>query len=100
MIWPKDWISRKSANCWAPDWKMFIDCQMRMIFNLLEKGGRIVTITFHSLEDRIVKHSFLEFEKNQLGRVITKKPMVPKDEEIRDNRRSASAKLRVFEKLI
>ena len=79
---------------------MFIDCQMRMIFNLLEKGGRIVTITFHSLEDRIVKHSFLEFEKNQLGRVITKKPMVPKDEEIRDNRRSASAKLRVFEKLI
>jgi len=68
--------------------------------DLLEKGGRIVTITFHSLEDRIVKHSFLEFEKNQLGRVITKKPMVPKDEEIRGNRRSASAKLRVFEKLI
>lgn len=68
--------------------------------DLLEKGGRIVTITFHSLEDRIVKHSFLEFEKNQLGRVITKKPMVPSEEEIRRNRRSASAKLRVFEKLI
>lgn len=68
--------------------------------DLLEKGGRIVTITFHSLEDRIVKHSFLEFEKNQLGRIITKKPMVPNEEEIRNNRRSASAKLRVFEKLI
>ena len=68
--------------------------------DLLEKGGRIVTITFHSLEDRIVKHSFLEFEKNKQGKIITKKPMIPNEEEIRNNRRSASAKLRVFEKLI
>ncbi|PIZ98074.1 MAG: 16S rRNA (cytosine(1402)-N(4))-methyltransferase [Candidatus Levybacteria bacterium CG_4_10_14_0_2_um_filter_35_8] len=68
--------------------------------DLLEKGGRIVTITFHSLENRIVKHSFLEFEKNKQGKIITKKPMIPNEEEIRNNRRSASAKLRVFEKLI
>jgi len=67
--------------------------------DLLEKGGRIVVITFHSLEDRIVKHSFLEFEKNQLGIVITKKPVLPSQAEIGSNRRSASAKLRVFEKL-
>ena len=67
---------------------------------LLDKGGRVMVITFHSLEDRIVKHSFLEFEKKQLGIIITKKPIIPNEEEVDRNRRSASAKLRVFEKLI
>ncbi|MBA3723285.1 MAG: 16S rRNA (cytosine(1402)-N(4))-methyltransferase RsmH [Candidatus Levybacteria bacterium] len=66
--------------------------------NLLESGGRLAVISFHSLEDRIVKRAFLEFEEKGLGKIITKKPVVPTDEEIEINNRSRSSKLRVFEK--
>lgn len=66
---------------------------------LLDKKGRIVVITFHSIEDGIVKRKFLEFEEKGLGRIITKKPLVPTLEEINRNSRSKSAKLRVFEKI-
>lgn len=65
--------------------------------SLLESGGRIVVITFHSLEDRIVKKMFLMFEDKGYGRVITKKPILPTEEEIIENGRSKSAKLRIFE---
>lgn len=80
----------------------------------LNKGGRIAIITFHSLEDRIVKETFRELAtgcicppefpictcKNKpKGKVITRKPILPSDEEIEVNPRSRSAKLRVFEKL-
>lgn len=78
---------------------------------VLEEGGRIVVITFHSLEDRIVKNFFKNgnFEdeqnqdlfgnkpKNQL-KVITKKPIVPSAEELKQNPRSRSSKLRIAEK--
>ncbi len=67
--------------------------------DLLESKGRLVVISFHSLEDRIVKRSFLEFEEKGLGTIITKKPIVPTDEEIEQNSRSRSSKLRVFEKI-
>lgn len=65
---------------------------------LLEKGGRIAVITFHSLEDRIVKRAFIEFEEKKLGKIITNKPILPTEEEIKENGRSKSAKLRIFEK--
>lgn len=65
---------------------------------LLKSGGQIAVISFHSLEDRIVKHAFLDFEEQGLGTVITKKPVVAGEEEVLQNRRSRSAKLRVFEK--
>jgi 16S rRNA (cytosine1402-N4)-methyltransferase len=65
---------------------------------ILKPNGRMVVISFHSLEDRIVKQTFDKFKRNDLGTVITKKPILPKDEEIRLNKRSRSAKLRVFEK--
>ncbi len=67
-------------------------------FEKLSVGGRIAVISFHSLEDRIVKRYFLEKEKNGLGKRITKKPIRPTREEILNNKRSRSAKLRVIEK--
>jgi 16S rRNA (cytosine1402-N4)-methyltransferase len=65
---------------------------------LLEKNGRLCVISFHSLEDRIVKRKFLDFEQRGLGKIITKKPIVPAEKEIEENVRSRSAKLRIFEK--
>ena len=67
--------------------------------DLLSTGGRIVIITFHSLEDRIVKNTFLDWEEKGLGKILTKKPIIPTEEEIEENRRSRSSKLRVFEKV-
>jgi 16S rRNA (cytosine1402-N4)-methyltransferase len=67
--------------------------------DLLESGGRLAVISFHSLEDRIVKHRFIDFEQRGLGKIITKKPVIPSDEEIERNNRSRSSKLRVFEKI-
>ena len=67
-------------------------------FELLEKRGRIAVISFHSLEDKIVKEMFINFQKQNMGKIITKKPVIAKEEEIQKNARSKSAKLRVFEK--
>ena len=83
------------------------------MIDLLAPGGRLCIITFHSLEDRIVKNAFRRNEnpctcppefpvcvcgKTSKGRVITRKPILPGREELAENRRSASAKLRIFEK--
>ncbi len=65
---------------------------------LLENDGRIAIITFHSLEDRIVKRAFIEFEDKKLGKIITNKPILPTAKEIEENGRSKSAKLRIFER--
>lgn len=65
---------------------------------VLDAGGRIVVISFHSLEDRMVKQAFLDFERKNIGKIITKKPIVATKEETIMNSRSKSAKLRVFEK--
>ena len=64
--------------------------------DLLKIGGRLAVITFHSLEDRIVKRFFKENEKLK---VLTKKPVVPSEEEKRKNPRARSAKLRVAERI-
>lgn len=62
--------------------------------SVLAPGGRFAIITFHSLEDRLVKHTF-----RNLWNVITKKPIIPTDEETSENPRARSAKLRVAEKM-
>ncbi len=67
-------------------------------FSLLRDGGRIAVITFHSLEDRIVKHRFRAFAHDQRGTLVTKKPILPSREEMKTNKRARSAKLRIFEK--
>jgi 16S rRNA (cytosine1402-N4)-methyltransferase len=67
----------------------------------LRAGARLVVMTFHSLEDRIVKHTFraLERRAGATVRVLTKKPVVPSEDEIRRNPRARSAKLRAAERV-
>lgn len=80
---------------------------------LLNPGGRLCIITFHSLEDRIVKSAFKKYEnpctcppefpvcvcgKVSMGKVISRKPILPGEEELESNPRSRSAKLRIFER--
>ena len=89
-----------------------LKAMLEQIPNLLKPGGRVAIITFHSLEDRLVKHffkrgSFDEPEENPFTntvneselKIITKKPIGPSDEEMKRNPRSRSAKLRVAEKI-
>ena len=83
------------------------------MIDLLSDGGRICIITFHSLEDRIVKSNFKKNEnpctcpsnfpvcvcgKKSKGHVVSRKPILPSEKELRENSRSKSAKLRVFER--
>lgn len=69
------------------------------VTDLLNTNGVVSIISFHSLEDRMVKRAFIDLEKRGLGTRITKKPIVPSSSEIKENPRSRSAKLRVFKKV-
>ncbi len=90
-----------------------LDSSLDKMIELLNPGGRLSVITFHSLEDRIVKNIFRrnmnpctcppEFPvcvcgKKATGKVITRKPITPGEEELENNKRAKSSKLRVFEK--
>ncbi len=67
-------------------------------FSRLKIGGRLSIISFHSLEDRIVKRFAKDKAQKSVAKIITKKPIVPTEEEIKTNPRSRSAKLRIIEK--
>ena len=90
-----------------------LDQSIDTMIQLLNPGGRLSIITFHSLEDRIMKNRFRENENPCIcppdfpvcvcgrvsrGRVITRKPILPSEEELEENKRAKSAKLRVFER--
>lgn len=66
--------------------------------SLLNDGGRVAVITFHSIEDRLVKSLFRDAAQQGAGTLVTKKPLGPSDAELSENPRARSAKLRVFEK--
>lgn len=68
------------------------------VSDLLNPGGRVVILTFHSLEDRLVKHAFAEGMRRGVWAVLTKKPVRPSDEEVLRNPRARSAKLRAVER--
>lgn len=68
--------------------------------SLLRPGGRILVVSFHSLEDRIVKRVFKKWQNLNIGITLTKKPITPQHKEIKENKRARSAKLRVFEKSV
>jgi 16S rRNA (cytosine1402-N4)-methyltransferase len=74
---------------------------LRDAVDLLKAGGRICVVAFHSLEDRIVKHTFRSMAQGEYPRIslLTKKPVIPDEPEIRINPRARSAKLRVAERL-
>ena len=86
------WVNRELEGL-----DRFIEAAVRR----LRAGRRLVTITFHSLEDRVVKHTLRALERSEhaLVRVLTKKPIVAGDDELRSNPRARSAKLRAAERL-
>jgi len=77
-----------------------IDKALPQALDILEPGGKLVVISFHSLEDRIIKNFFRTEAKKGNLKIITKKPLTPLEEEIRTNPRSRSAKLRAAMKYL
>jgi 16S rRNA (cytosine1402-N4)-methyltransferase len=68
------------------------------VLSVLRPGGRVVILSFHSLEDRMVKHAFLDWKREGRASVLTRKVVRPGEDEVRANPRARSAKLRAAEK--
>ncbi len=73
-----------------------LDALLEAAPRMVRPGGRVVIISFHSLEDRRVKESFQELARTGRGAILTKKPVVPSEQEVRENPPSRSAKLRAL----
>lgn len=76
-----------------------LDTSLGIAISRLSEGGRIVVISFHSLEDRIIKWGFLEEAKEERLKILTRKPIIPQESEIISNPASRSANMRVAEKI-
>jgi 16S rRNA (cytosine1402-N4)-methyltransferase len=103
------WYKRKKTNCATKTFqalRIAVNDEMLSTKEGVEKaieylnpGGRIAVISFHSIEDRLIKILFKEKQKKGVCAIITKKPIQPSKEELKENPRARSAKLRVCEKL-
>lgn len=76
-----------------------LEALLKQAPTLLSPHGRLVVISFHSTEDRIVKNRFRDLEAAQVMKVLTKKPLVPDDDEVGRNARARSSKMRVAERI-
>ena len=74
----------------------YLERLLEQLPRVMNENGRVAIITFHSLEDRIVKRAFLDYEKQGFGKRLNKKTIKPTLDEIEENKRSRSAKLRAF----
>jgi 16S rRNA (cytosine1402-N4)-methyltransferase len=88
----------QALRIWVNDELTALSEGLIAAWHVLNPGGRLVVISFHSLEDRIVKHQFREWSNQGMARVVTKHPLTPDDREQEENPRARSAKLRVVEK--
>ncbi len=117
---PKRFVDKHPAKRTFQALRIYVNDELNVLSKTLDEAvellrpmGRLSVITFHSLEDRIVKQKFKEFEnpctcpknypcvcgKKSKGKIITKKIITPSDTELTKNNRARSAKLRVFEKI-
>jgi 16S rRNA (cytosine1402-N4)-methyltransferase len=85
---------RLAVNRELENLEQFLD----RILSVLRPGGRVVILSFHSLEDRLVKHAFQRWQREGRARILTRKVVRPTEEEVQANPRARSAKLRAAEK--
>jgi len=103
------WYRNKKIHCATKTFqalRIAVNDELRSLEIVLKKGfehlnvgGRIAVISFHSLEDRIVKKYFRQLKKEKIANIITKKPICPTRREVLDNPRARSSKLRILEKI-
>lgn len=89
----------QALRIWVNDELEALSEGLLQALEALAPKGHVVVISFHSLEDRIVKHTFKEWQSRELGTVLTRRPLLPSEEEIERNPRAHSAKMRVFAKV-
>lgn len=76
-----------------------VESVLKSLEHIVKPGGRAAVLSFHSLEDRLIKNQFKEMDKSGAWKLVNKKVIVPAYEEVRQNRRARSAKLRVIERI-
>lgn len=89
----------QALRIWVNDELDGLDTFLASAWQALARGGRLIVLAFHSLEDRVVKHTFRQLATDARAHLLTRRPIVPDDEERARNPRSRSARLRALEKL-
>jgi 16S rRNA (cytosine1402-N4)-methyltransferase len=89
----------QALRLWVNDEIDGLDAFLEAAWRALARGGRLIVLAFHSLEDRVVKHTFRRLGADPAAHLLTRRPMVPGDAERARNPRSRSARLRALEKL-